>query len=202
MASESVYVACDEEEILQGDIVADLPWGAIEAPLIVCRPDNARVRKGRAHFDEASGFDRAFKRKREAGKEFVHAKAGRGPGIVLWHSCEIADDVRHGNVQRAVVGVAPIFSMAERLNEADRGAVRELRRTAMFPLPQLEVDGERLDEGYVDFRWIWSVKRSLLVRRLAGLSDRYLESMYRHLEMFLTRRRVSTTPGGASVEAS
>ncbi len=189
MASDpQVYVAY-ADQLSQGDIVADLPWGAIDSPLIVCRPDNARVHKGKARYDEASAVDRAFALEKRGRKEFVHAKAGRGPGIVLWHSCEIADDERHGNSNRAVVGVAPIFKLAERLNEADWGPVRELRRTAMFPLPVLDVDGEHLDEGYVDFRWIWSVKRSLLVTRLAGLSSAYLELMYSHLERFLTRRR-------------
>ena len=200
MASESVYVACTDE-VLQGDIVADLPWGAISSPLIVCRPADARAHVGKARYNEASKMDRAFARKHD-GKEFVHAKAGRGPGIVLWHSCEIANDVRHGNERRAVVGVAPIFGMADRLNEADRHPVRELRRTAMFPLPPLEVGDERLNEGYVDFRWIWSVKRSLLAKRLAGLSELYLESMYRHLEKFLTRRRGSMSPGDAPEEQS
>ena len=198
MGSESVYVACTDE-VLQGDIVVDLPWGAIVSPLIVCRPADAGAHVGKARYNEASKVDRAFAKKR-GGKEFVHAKAGRGPGIVLWHSCEIADDVRHGNVQRAVVGVAPIFGMADRLNEADRRPVRELKRTAMFPLPPLEVGDERLDEGYVDFRWIWSVKRSLLAKRLAGLSGPYLESMYRHLERFLTRRTGSMVPGDAPEE--
>lgn len=187
MTSDLVYVACTDE-ILQGDIVADLPWGSIEAPLIVCRPDNAQGRNGRAHFAEAPRFDDAFARKRTSAREFVHAKAGRGPGIVLWHSCEIADAVRRGNSQRAAVGVAPIFSLAGRLNEGDRQPVRELKRTAMFPLPALDVGGEHLDEGYVDFRWIWSVKRSLLAKRLAGLSPAYLELMYSHLEGFLTRQ--------------
>ena len=72
----------------------------------------------------------------------------------------------------------------------------------MFPLPPLEVGDECLDEGYVDFRWIWSVKRSLLAKRLAGLSGLYLESMYRHLERFLTRRTGSMVPGDAPEEKS
>ena len=189
MASDSVYVAC-VDAISQGDIVSELPWGAIDSPLIVCRPD-VQLRKGEVCYGEVSEVSRAFNRKGHGGKEFVHAKAGRGPGIVLWHTCEVADYDRRGDSRRAVVGVAPIFSMADRLPDAaDQLPVRELRRTAMFPLPPLDVDGEHLGESYVDFRWIWSVKQSLLARRLAGLSASYLELMYSHLERFFTRRHL------------
>ena len=192
MASDpQVYVAC-ANELSQGDIVADLPWGAIDSPLVVCRPEGARPHKGKARYGEVSAVDRAFSLKGRGGKEFVHAKAGLGPGIVLWHGCEIADDERRGNSQRGVVGVAPVFSLT-RVNEADREPVRGLRRTAMFPLPPLDVGGEHLDEGYVDFRLIWSVKRVLLVKRLAGLSTDYLELMYSHLEHFFTRQRLRPT---------
>lgn len=62
----------------------------------------------------------------------------------------------------------------------------------MLPLQPLDVSGRRLDESYVDFRWIWSVRRSLLIDRLACLSPTYLELMYERLEHFLTRRTLTT----------
>ncbi len=186
MGSDEVYVPCGSE-LSQGDIVAALPWGAIDSPLTICRPLNAKVPNGKARYADASKVDRAFK-KRDM-KENVHAKAGLGPGMVLWHSCEIADYVRRGQERKAVVGVAPIFSMDERLPEPHREPVRELRRSAMFPLPPLNIGGTSLGEAYVDFRLIWSVKQSILTERLACLSEGYLQSMYHHLLLFLTRRR-------------
>ena len=186
MGSDEVYVPCGSE-LSQGDIVAALPWGAIDSPLTICRPLNAKVREGKARSLDASKVDRAFKQRDK--RESVHARAGLGPGIVLWHSCEIADYVRRGEERKAIVGVAPIFSMVERLPEPHREPVRELRRSAMFPLPPLDVGSISLGEAYVDFRLIWSVKQSILTERWAGLSEAYLQSMYNHLMLFLTRRR-------------
>jgi hypothetical protein len=188
MGSDEVYVPCGSE-LSQGDIVRALPWGAIDSPLTICRPSNAKARDGKARYGDASKVERAFKKTKDR-REIVHARAGLGLGIVLWHSCEIADYVRRGEERKAVVGVAPIFSMVERLPEPHRKPVRGLQRSAMFPLPPLDVGGTSYGEAYVDFRLIWSVKQSLLTQRLASLSETYLQSMYNHLMLFLTRRRV------------
>ena len=101
MGSDEVYVPCGSE-LSQGDIVAALPWGAIDSPLTICRPLNAKVREGKARSLDASKVDRAFKQRYK--RESVHARAGLGPGIVLWHSCEIADYVRRGEERKAIVG--------------------------------------------------------------------------------------------------
>lgn len=107
MASdEPVYLPCGGE-LSQGDIVDKFPWGAIESPLTICRPSNATASKGHARYAPAAGIKNPFRGSRDE-REYIHAKAGCGPGIVLWHSCEIDDYLRRNQPQKAVVGVAPI----------------------------------------------------------------------------------------------
>ena len=195
MASDdTVYLPCGAE-LSQGDIVSEFPWGAIESPLTICRPSNAQARKGSARYNEASGVSDAFRRTRD-GREYIHATAGCGPGIVLWHDCEIDDYLRRNQPQKAVVGVAPIFTMADRVpQDQAREAIRSRRRSALFPLAPLEVGGLRFGEAYVDFRLIWSVKQSTLTKRLATLSETVRHSLYEHLFLFLTRRARAVQEG-------
>ena len=106
----------------------------------------------------------------------------------VWHGCEIDDFLHRNQPQKAWVGVAPIFRMADRIpQEPAREAVRSRQRSAFFPLAPLEVGSFRLGEAYVDFRLIWSVKQSILTNRLATLSETVRHSLYAHLFFFLTR---------------
>ena len=186
-SKEPVYLPCGNE-LSQGDIVNEVPWGLVHSPLTVCRPSNAKAQKGPARYAEAAGLSDGFRRSKDK-KECIHAKAGLGLGIVLWHSCEIDDFLRRRQPQKAFVGVAPIFSMAERVPEDQhREAIRRRDRSAFFPLEPLEVDGFQFGEAYVDFRLIWSVKQSTLTTRLATLGETVRHSLYDHLILFLTRR--------------
>jgi hypothetical protein len=156
----------------------------------VCRPVDATKNEGRARYTPAADLNDAFRRTKSGQKEYVHANAARGLGIVLWHGCEIDAYVRRGKPQKAVVGVAPIFRMVDAVHQSDaRQAIRSLQRRALFPLQAFSVEGRQLDEGYVDFRYIWSVKQSIVTDRLATLGETALRALYGHLFVFLTRHR-------------
>ena len=186
-SKEPVYLPCGSD-LSQGDIVSAVPWGLVHSPLTVCRPSNAKAQKGPARYAEAAGLSDAFRRSKDE-KEYIHAKAGQGFGIVLWHDCEIDDFGRRRQPQKAFVGVAPVFSMADRVpQDQHREAIRNRRRSALFPLEPLEIDDFRFGEAYVDFRLIWSVKQSTLTTRLATLGETVRHSLYDHLILFLTRR--------------
>ena len=186
-SDDPVYLPCGGE-LSQGDIIDGFPWGAIESPLTICRPSNAKASKGSARYNVMSDMSDPFARTHD-GKEYIHAKAGSGPGIVLWHDCEIDDFLRRNQPQKAVVGVAPIFCLADRVPQDEhREAIRSRRRSALFPLAPLDVGGVRFGEAYIDFRLIWSVKQSILTNRLATLSKTVRHSLYEHLILFLTRR--------------
>ncbi len=187
MASEgSVYLPYGSL-LSQGDIIEELPWGVIDSPLTICRPDNAKRTSGPSRYNEASSVKDAFEKSHD-GKEYIHARAGRGPGIVLWHDCEIDKESRRKEPEKAMVGVAPIFCLEDRISKEHRPAIQSRQRSALFPLEPLDVDGFHFGEAYVDFRLIWSVKQSVLKRRLATLNQTVLHSLYEHLILFLTRR--------------
>ena len=193
MTSEEAAFVPYGEHLSQGDVVNGVPWGAVDAPLTICRPNNAQLEKGRANYATLSATKRPFHSSHDK-REIVHARAGYGLGVVLWHDCEIDDHVHRGRpVSKAVAAVAPIFDMVGRIGrEEDRQAIRSLRRSALFPVQRFESEGNRFGEAYVDLRLIWSVKQSLLIgNRVATMSAGTLAALYSHLFTFLTRKRLA-----------
>ncbi len=91
-SDEPAYRPCSDQ-LSQGDIVDGIPWGAIEHPVMICRPSDASMNHGPARYGTLADVDRAFRKR--GGKEYVHARAGCSRGIVLWHSCEIDRYVHH-----------------------------------------------------------------------------------------------------------
>ena len=192
MTSDEAAFVPPGAHLSQGDVVDGIPWGAIDAPLTVCRPNDAKLDKGKSNYAPLSKVRNPFNSSRDK-KEFVHARAGYGRGVVLWHDCEI-DDYKHQGrpVAKAVAAVAPIFDMEVRIGrEEDRLAIRNLRRSALFPIQEFESAGIQFEEGYVDLRLIWSVRQSLLIgSRVATMGAGTLAALYGHLFTFLTRKRV------------
>jgi hypothetical protein len=98
-------------KLSQGDIVHDVPWGVLDAPVIVCRPRVPLNTKGIADYAQPHECARqpAFTR----GPELVHARAGRpGPAVVLWEDCEIDKFEELGEpFAKWFVAVCPIFPL-------------------------------------------------------------------------------------------
>jgi len=176
------------ETLSQGDIVTNAPWGLIEAPLSICRPQNATETAGKAKYGPPSGHSHppAFSQQRP---ENIHLKGHLGLAMVLWHDCQIDKFKEQGKpVEKWLTAIAPIVPMTANSDPALVASVREGRRRAFFHLP--EFTDQRLPESYVDLRYILSVKQTLLTERITTLSTESREDLYRTLFQFLTARRI------------
>lgn len=185
----------------QGDIVSDVPWGVIDAPLSFCRPSpNKPGQAFYAPIAEAKRDPLPFTR----GPEVIHA-VGHAPtlGMVIWEDCQIEKMMNQGQDERKwYVSVAPIRPLDLFDDDESRQTVRDGRRMAFFYLP---ADGD-IPESFVDLRLMWPVKQSLLAKRLTTLSADGRAALFGHLFTFLTARRFigdSACPScGAALDAS
>jgi hypothetical protein len=184
-ADDQPYVVADGD-LSQGDIVEDIPWGLIEAPFSICRPDNAKLQQGSAKYGPLDGFSKPFDR----GTEILHTKAQVSVALVLWHGCQIDKFKQLGKpLGKWFAAIAPVFELARFVTRADEQAnVRAGKHRAYFPLPAFVSDQYSLPESYVDLRYIWSVRQQPLTEfRQARLSPAYLPALYAHLFTFFTR---------------
>jgi hypothetical protein len=171
------------ERLSQGDIVKNVPWGVIEAPLTFCRPSS---KAGQAFFAPVTEAKRTTPF--AAGPETIHA-VGQAPslGCVIWEDCQIDKMMSQGQAEtRWYVSVAPVRPLSSLPNEDARVAIREGRRMAFFPLPA----SPEIPESFVDLRLMWPVRQALLTERVASISPTARASLYGHLFTFLTARRV------------
>src|SRR5687767_4570466 len=149
-------------DLSQGDILDDVPFGLIDAPLTICQPPNKEPR-GKGNYRP---FAEVTTRR---GVEFIHAKGDVGRGMVVWPNCQI-DKLK--NQQRPVtdwfVAIAAVHPMS-RLDAAVRDKVVALNRAQFFPLPGNPAVGLS-EPSYADLRFIWPVRYSLLANRMAALS--------------------------------
>ena len=99
--------------------------------------------------------------------------------MLLTHDCEIDKDKKHRNV-------ALIRPLPSSMGAKDRITIQENRRFPFFHLP---AGGEKLLEGYVDFRRICTVSPQWIdsATRLASLTDGARQAMLLQLFRFLTR---------------
>src|SRR5258707_909108 len=79
--AEDWYAALGAD-LSQGDIVRDVPFGLIDAPLTICQPPNTAARgKGNYYPIDDLPKHRTI--------EYLHAKFKLGLGIVVWPDCQI-----------------------------------------------------------------------------------------------------------------
>lgn len=189
MAGEFYVEIPPGDDLNQGDIIDNIPWGLIVAPTTVCRPDNRKAVTGKA-VSYADANQASKPAAWELKPEVIHAIANCGLGVVVWHGCQI-DKWKHKKAGRdrsdkAFVGIAPVIPISE-LPSGHRQDVLDGHSHAMFPLPGFSVGERAIPDSYVDLRHIWPLKQSIATDRLVMLSDLARESMYLHLFTFLTR---------------
>ena len=145
------------------------------------RPDHATV-------TEASKMPTAFKKHPI---QTIHARGQLGLAMVLWHGCEIDKFKEQGRPEeRWYAAVAPVLPL-DKHEMAFRNGVAAGERAPYFFVPANDPLG--IPVSYVDLRNIWSVKQSLLVDRIATLSDPGLHSLYSHLFGFLTAMTLASS---------
>ena len=175
-----------EEKLSQGDIVAEVPWGVADDPLLVCRPHHATSDDGQARYKPADKWadPAAFNRGR---RELTHFPTELGLALVLWHDCELDKFEKKGKPPSSwFAGVLPILSMAN-MDAENIQRTQELQKTSAFPLPAAPELGIA-EPSYVDFRHILPVKQSLLKARKGTLSTQMRNALYAHLFRFFTRK--------------
>ena len=167
------------EKLSQGDILRNVPWGLIDAPLTLCRPADRKLDAGKASYGPAKGRVDAFK-----GQEFIHAVARRSLAMVMWHDCQIDKFENQGKpAEKWFTSVAPVLPCpATEWENVFAG-----RRRAFFPVPRFD-EGGITENSYVDLRHMWPLKQSLLGERVITLSERAREALYAQLFSFLTQR--------------
>lgn len=175
-------------DLSQGDILAGIPWGLVESPLIVCRKAGGG-KPGTSIALPATDVAHAFAKRP---KESIHAQAELGFGIVLWHDCEIDKFKEQGREpSRWFAATAPVLPLTNFQSEAERDRVRQADRRMYFHLPAYEEIS--LPESYVDLRHIWSIKQQdLAPNRKVGLTSTLLSALHRHLFEFFTHLRAPT----------
>jgi hypothetical protein len=182
MASEPrwEWYAAPGPELSQGDIVRVIPFGLIEAPITICQPDSSNP-KGKAKYYP---LDQVPRRR---GVEFLHARFKLGIGIVVWPDCQIDKRKNQGKPEKDwFAAVAPVIPLTELpMDLHDR--VRAFNRAQWFPLLALPPD---LPESYVDLRYIWPVRYSLLADRIIALSEAARRAFSIHRFWFDTEVRV------------
>ena len=190
--------------INQGDIVDHLPWGLIEAPTMLCRPNNRTKTSGKAFFGSVSELKQPAPWAHDP--EFVHGICWDGPAMVLWHGCQLDKwknrDKERGDErnrqERAFAGIAPVLPLAAYEPATGQAGIASRKHYSFFPLPSFKVGTRQIPESYVDFRHIWSVRQSMLTDRLASISDEARFSLYEHLFTFFTRFKLNLSASGTS----
>jgi hypothetical protein len=169
------------DEVSQGDIVQVSPYGMIDAPLTICQPYNADE-EGKAKYAPLSKL--TIRR----GVEFLHARFKIAHGLVLWPDCQIDKGKNQNKPEREwFAAVAPIISLAVLPEVEVRQKVMNFERAQWFPLP---AHPPELLESYVDLRYVWPLKYSLLKDRVLSLSESARRALCLHRFWFDTEMRL------------
>lgn len=187
----------------QGDLITDVPWGLIEAPVTLCRPANTQP-FGKADYSTAADWKLPGQSRPKAWAktpEVIHATGYSGWAVSLWHDCEIDKPANaEKDPRKAFAAVAPIFPITTFPDESTRDAIRAGSHHAFFHLPAVSVEeqgangGFALPESAVAFRYIWSVRQLELTKRKASLTPDAIAALYQQLFVFLTRTRLDISP--------
>lgn len=171
------------DELSQGDIVRDIPFGLIDAPLTVCQPNN-RNTVGKSKYWPFS------KLPKHQTVEFLHAtfRSKLGLGIIVWPDCQIDKKKNQGRPEKewfaAVAPVVPLEELPAMLHDKVKG----FDRAPWFPRPAREP--ELAQDSYVDIRHIWPLRYSLLTDRLVALSETARRAFSAHRFWFDTEVRL------------
>ena len=197
------------ELLSQGDIVEHVPWGLIEAPITLCRPDNdplqGKSRHSRVDSWDMKGQPAPWSRTPER----IHAIGWDGRAMVLWHDCQISkgENQRRDRPEKEFAGVAPILPFAglqaktaEDLEVLKQG-IRDGDNHSYFFLPAFDGGSFTMPDSYVNFRYIWSVRQLALAQRALSMDAEQLPALYGKLFGFLTRRRIDIDPRCPSCDA-
>ena len=196
--ADSFFIGLSHD-LNQGDIVDHIPWGLIEAPTTLCRPNDRKQPNGKAFYGLVGDLKTPAPWAHEP--EFVHASSWSGLAMVLWHGCQLDKwKNRDGNGEqidqsvKAFTAIAPVFSLDHFQPAERRGEVSAQQHYSYFPLPPFTVDTRQVPESYVDLRHIWPVRQTILTDRLTSISDSARSSLCAHLFTFFTRCRLDINP--------
>src|ERR1700693_1233934 len=118
------------EKLSQGDIVGGVPWGLVDEPITVCRPDDRSKLEGKARYGPLATLKPPFK-----GIESLIAKGQLGLGMVIWHDCQIDKCQNQGKTPaKWFAAIAPVLPLQHADAEGAK-AVKEGRRRAFFFVP-------------------------------------------------------------------
>lgn len=112
--ADSLYREHPPELLSQGDIAADIPWGLIEAPTVLCRPVDRKSPNGKARYSLVDPWTVPNSPVPWShDPEIIHAIGWQGTAMVLWHDCQIekADNQERDRPEKAFAGVAPIHRL-------------------------------------------------------------------------------------------
>jgi hypothetical protein len=177
-------------ELDQGDFLLNIPWGVVEAPLTVCRPEKTGRTEGRSVYGLEKNVTNAFRNDR---REIIHATSGLTRAVVLWHGCQIDKFKKSKDPSKAFAAIAPVFVLEDRVPRAeDRQSIINGMHRSYFPLPPFSIDDVTVPETFVDLRHIWPVRQSLLLaesQRFASMGKQLRMALCEHLFTFFTRRK-------------
>jgi hypothetical protein len=149
-------------DLSQGDIVRFVPQGLIDAPMTICQPIDNTAQTGKARY---SVIDKSYSQRKGLS---LHAKFNIGLGIVVWPDCQIDKGRNQKSPERKwFAAIAPVIPITE-LDPSLHNNVRAFARAQYFPLPAKADD---LPESYVDLRYIWPVRYTLLADRITTLTQ-------------------------------
>ena len=169
-------------DLSQGDIVNDVPWGLIDAPLLICQPPNSEPR-GRAPYYPIDELPR------QRSVQYVLAKYNLGRGIILWPDCQIDKLKNQGKPEKKwFAGVAPVLPLST-LDAKLHDRVLSFRRAQWFPLPAKPTLIP--ENAYIDLRYVWPLRYELLKSRVIALSEQGRRALALHRFWFDTEARAA-----------
>jgi hypothetical protein len=169
-------------DLSQGDIVRFVPQGLIDAPMTICQPADNSAQVGKARY---SVIDKSYSQRKGV---FLHARFSMGLGIVVWPDCQIDKGKNQKRPEREwFAALAPVFPITK-LDPSLHDNVRTFGRAQYFPLPAKADD---LPESYVDLRYIWPVRYSLLADRITALTQEARQAFALHRFWFDTGAQIN-----------
>jgi hypothetical protein len=168
-------------DLSQGDIVRDVPFGLIDAPITICQPNNT-AEQGKANYYPLTSIPR------RRSVEFLHAKFNLGLGIVVWPDCQIDKPKNQGRPEKEwIAAIAPVIPLSKLASEL-HSRVKAFKRAQWFPLPAKAP--EIIEDCYVDLRHVWPIRHALAQDRVIALSEPARQAFSLHRFWFDTEAKM------------